>query len=78
MALPEMETGRGTKPSPLCAQACPTLCDHTDCSPPGSSVRGILQARRLESVAVSFSWGSSQPGIKPGISCPGRRVLLTG
>ena len=32
---------------------CPTLCDPTDCSPPGSSVRGILQARRL--VAVSFS-----------------------
>ena len=29
-----------------------------DCSPPGSSVRGILQARTLEWVAISFSWGS--------------------
>ena len=31
------------------------LCDPTDCSPPGSSVRGILQARILEWVAISFS-----------------------
>ena len=29
-------------------QSCPTLCDPTDCSPPGSSVRGVLQARVLE------------------------------
>ena len=42
------------------AQLCPTLCDPTDCSPPGSSVRGILQARILEWVAISFSRGSSQ------------------
>ena len=31
----------------LVAQLCPTLCDHMDCSPPGSSVHGILQARIL-------------------------------
>ena len=43
------------------AQSCPTLCDRVDCSPPGSSVRGILQARILEWVAVSFSRGSSRP-----------------
>ena len=36
-------------------QSCPTLCDPTDVSPPGSSVPGILQARTLEWVAISFS-----------------------
>ena len=36
-------------------QSCPTLCDPVDCSPPGSSVRGILQARILEWVAMLFS-----------------------
>ena len=43
------------------AQSCPTLCDPVDCSPPGSSVHGILQARVLEWVAISFSRGSSRP-----------------
>ena len=41
------------------AQSCPTLCDPMNCSPPGSSVYGILQARILEWVAISFSRGSS-------------------
>ena len=36
-------------------QSCPTLCDPIDRSPPGSSVPGILQARTLEWVAISFS-----------------------
>ena len=36
-------------------QSCPTLCDPIDGSPPGSSVPGILQARILEWVAISFS-----------------------
>jgi len=36
-------------------QSCPTLCDPMDCSPPGFSVHGILQARTLEWVAISFS-----------------------
>ena len=36
-------------------QLCPTLCDPTDGSPPGSAVPGILQARALEWVAISFS-----------------------
>ena len=36
-------------------QACPTLCDSIDGSPLGSSVPGILQARTLEWVAISFS-----------------------
>ena len=55
------------------AQSCPTLCDPMDCSLPGSSVHGILQARILEWVVISFSnkntgvgcyfllQGSSQP-----------------
>ena len=37
------------------SQSCPTLCDPIDGSPPGSSVPGILQARALELVAISFS-----------------------
>ena len=44
----------------LVAQSCPTLCDPMDCSPPGSSVHGILQARILEQVAIPFSRGSSR------------------
>ena len=36
-------------------QSCPTLCDPIDSSPPGSPVPGILQARILEWVAISFS-----------------------
>ena len=45
-------------PAPAAAkslQSCPTLCDPTDSSPPGSPVPGILQARTLEWVAISFS-----------------------
>ena len=44
----------------LVTQSCPTLCDPMDCSLPGSSVHGILQARILEWVAFLFSRGSSQ------------------
>ena len=43
----------------LVVQSCLNLCDPTDCSPPGSSVHGILQARILEWVAFPFSRGSS-------------------
>ena len=43
------------------AQWCQTLSDPMDCSLPGSSVHGILQARILEWVAISFSKGSLQP-----------------
>ena len=39
----------------LVAKSCPTLCDPRDCSPPGSAVHRILQARRLEWFVVSFS-----------------------
>ena len=43
----------------LVIQSCPTLCDPMECSPPGSSVHGILQRRILEWVAILFSRGSS-------------------
>ena len=59
-------------------QLCPSLCNSMDCSPPGSSVRAILQARILEWVALPSSKGSSQPGIKPvslTSTCTGRRLL---
>ena len=49
----------------LDAQPCPTLCDPTDCRPPGSSVHGILQATLLEWLAIPFSRGSSQPATEP-------------
>ena len=45
----------------LVAQSCLTLCDSMDCSPPGSSVHGILQTRILEWVAMPSLRGSSRP-----------------
>ena len=53
----------------LVPQSCPALCDPTDCSRPGSSVSGILQARILEWVAISSSRGSSWPRIQACVSC---------
>ena len=60
------------------SQSCPTLYGPMDCSPPGSSVHGILQARILEWVAIPSSRGSSQPKDWTRISCGsciGRRIL---
>ena len=60
-------------------QTCPILCDPMDCSLPGSSVQGILQARILEWVDISSSRRSSQPRDWTHISyvsCIGKRVLL--
>ena len=53
----------------LVAQSCPTPCDPTDCSPPGYSVHGILQARVLEWTAIPFSRGSSWPRDQTRASC---------
>ena len=47
------------------AQSCPTLCNPLDCSPPGSSVHGIFQARILEWVACPPPGDLSDPGIEP-------------
>ena len=60
----------------LVPKLCPTLCDAKDCRPPGSSVHVISQARTLESVAISFSRGSSWPGTGTWVSCIGRQILL--
>ena len=57
------------------AKSCPTLCDPIDCSPPGSSVHGILLARILECVAISFSRESSQTKDWTQVSCIGKQIL---
>ena len=56
-----MEAHAHWVPSCSVAQSSPTLCDPMDYSPSGSSVHGILQARIVEGVAISFSRGSSRP-----------------
>ena len=53
----------------LVTQLCPTLCDPMDCSPPGSSVHGILQARILEWVAILFSSAYFQHRDQTQASC---------
>ena len=50
-------------------KSCLTLCNPTDCSPPGTSVHGIFQARILEWVAISYSRGTSQPRDWTCVSC---------
>ena len=50
----------------LVIQLCPTLCNSMDCSSPGSSDHGILQARILEWVSIPFSGDLSNTEIKPG------------
>ena len=57
---PQSKMTMEVKEKVLVVHSCMTLCHPVDCSPPGSSVHGILQARILEWVAVSFSRGSSQ------------------
>ena len=61
-------------------QLCPTLCDPMDCSPPGSYTHGILQARILEWVAISFYSQSSWPRDLTHVSyvsCIGSRFFTT-
>ena len=53
----------------LVTQSCPTLCHPVDCSSPGSSVHGILQAGILEWVAMPFSRGTSLPRDQTWVSC---------
>ena len=50
------------------------FCGPMDCSPPGSSLHGISQARILEWVAISSSWRSSQPRDQTCVSCIGRQI----
>ena len=58
------------------AQACPTLCNPMDCSPPCSSAHRILQARILEWVAISFSRGSFQHRDHTRVSCITGRFFM--
>ena len=58
----------------LVAQLYPTLCDPMDCSPPGSSVHGILQARILEWVAISFQEVFPTQGWNPGLPIAGNSL----
>ena len=57
----------------VCIQSCLTLCDPVDCSLPGFSVHGILQARILEWVTIFSSRGSSWPRDWTLVSCIGGR-----
>ena len=59
----------------LVTQSCLTLCDPTNCSLPGFSVREILQARILEWIAVPFSRGSSLPRDWTLVSCTAGRFF---
>ena len=59
----------------LVAQSCLTLCDTVDCSPPGSSVHGSLQARKREWVAMPSSRGSFQPRDRTQVSFYCRQIL---
>ena len=51
------------------------FCNLMDCSPQGSSVHGVLQARILECVAIPFSKGSSWTRDRTHVSCIGKRIL---
>ena len=57
------------------SQLHPTLCHPMGCSSPGSSVYGILQARILEWLVISFSRGSASPRDRTCVSCIGRQIL---
>ena len=60
----------------LVSQSCLILWETMDCSPLGSSVHGLLQARILEWVAISFSRGSSWPRDRTCVSCIGRWIFF--
>ena len=60
----------------LVTELCLTLCNPMDCSPPGSSIHGISQARILEWVAISFSRGSSRSRDWTRVSCIAGRFFF--
>ena len=69
------EPGLWCRCAKLVAQSCPNLCDPMDCSPPGSTVLGIFQARILKWVSISSSRGSSRPRDRTRISCTASRFF---
>ena len=62
----------------LVRESCLTLCNPTNCNPPGSSLHRIFQARILKWVDISFSRVSSRPRDWTCISCLGRQILWRG
>ena len=60
----------------LVTQLCPTLCNPMECSPPGSSVHGILQARILEWIGIPFSRASPQHRDRTWDSCIAGRFFI--
>ena len=60
MDLTKQPAGSAAAAAAKLLQSCPTLCDPIDGSPPGSPVPGILQARTLEWIAISFSNAESE------------------
>ena len=76
--LRNLYAGQERKKGSEVVQSCLTLCDLMDCCClPGSSVHGIFQARVLEWVAISFSWGSSQSRDRTWVShIVGRRFTV--
>ena len=59
----------------LVAQSCLTLCNPTDCSPPGFSIHRILQTRILEWITIAFSRETSQPRNQTLVSCMAGRFF---
>ena len=57
------------------AQSCPALCDPMSCSPPGSSVLGVLQAGTLGWVASRSSRASAEPKDRTWVSCIARGLF---
>ena len=68
-----LRSGLKSKCEVLVAQVCPSLCEPTDCSPPGSSVHGVLQARILEWVPSLLRGIFLTQGWKPILHC--RQIL---
>ena len=60
----------------LVTQSCPTLCSPMDCSLPGFSIHGILQARLLEWVAIPFYRGSSRTRDRTRVSYIAVRLFI--
>ena len=65
LSLVPRDTGYSVRLVCLVAQSCPLLCDPVDCSPPGSSVHGILQARYRSGLLCPSPGDLPNPGIKP-------------
>ena len=75
MFIPVYEDEKVKESESEVAQSCPTLCNPMNFSPPGSSLHGILQARVLEWVAITFSRVSSRPRNQTQVACIDRWVL---